>query len=520
MCGGVPRHTHCSSVGVSPLPHSWHCLRLFGIACIIAIPRPGLAQESTQDAAASATATNAATPETGTQDGAPAASQPASPRVSYAPPKRNLFIPLGDIVAFDFLLNRFDKHFIDHDTYDVSFTTVGNHLTHGWVIDNDPYSINQFLHPYQGAMYHGFARSAGFNYWQSLGYTFAGSLLWEIAGETTTPSKNDQVASGIGGSFLGEPLFRIASLILEKSEGTPGFWRELLAGAISPPTGINRLVYADRFKPVFPGGRPATFTRLQVGANSTASALKDLGQTLVRNEAVADFDLEYGLPGNPDYGYRRPFDYFTFQFTASSANRFENIFSRGLLAGRHYGGSADSYRGVWGLFGSYDYVSPQLFRVSSTAVSLGNTSQRRISGTSALQSTMLLGVGYGAGGTINGAGERDYHYGVTPQLLVAVRLIATDRAAFDLTLRDYYVSGVGSPEDRGGENIARAETLITLRLLKHHAASVRYLWSRRSASYPDLGNRIQSRGTVGLFYTYLGGTRFGVIGWPGENRTP
>ena len=61
-------------------------------------------------------------------------------------------------------------------------------------------------------MYHGFARSAGFNYWESAGYTFAGSALWEIVGETTQPSINDQVASGIGGTFLGEALFRMSNL--------------------------------------------------------------------------------------------------------------------------------------------------------------------------------------------------------------------------------------------------------------------------------------------------------------------
>ena len=27
------------------------------------------------------------------------------------------------------------------------------------------------------------------------------------------------------------------------------------------------------------------------------------------------------------------------------------------------------YRGIWGLYGSYDYISPQTFRISSTALS-------------------------------------------------------------------------------------------------------------------------------------------------------
>ena len=31
----------------------------------------------------------------------------------------------------------------------------------------------------------------------------------------------------------------------------------------------------------------------------------------VRNEAQADFALDYGLPGKDGYQYRRPFDYFS-----------------------------------------------------------------------------------------------------------------------------------------------------------------------------------------------------------------
>jgi hypothetical protein len=75
-------------------------------------------------------------------------------------------------------------------------------------------------------MYYLFARSAGLDYWTSWGYAFMGSLLWETGGETTLPSINDQIMSGITGVFLGEPLFRISSLILEHGGERPGFRRE------------------------------------------------------------------------------------------------------------------------------------------------------------------------------------------------------------------------------------------------------------------------------------------------------
>jgi Domain of unknown function (DUF3943) len=463
----------------------------------LAIPQAGWAQEPAPDN--------------------PAVVAPAPP-VQTPPPadrplRKNYFVPIGDIVLFEFLLNRVDEHLFDRGTYNVSAWSINRNFHSPWVLDSDPFSTNQFLHPYQGASYYGLARSAGLNYWESLGYTFAGSMLWEIAGETTLPSRNDQIATGIGGTFLGEPLFRIANLVLEKANRLSPFWRELTAAVISPSTGFNRLAYGDRFDAVFPSRNAAFFTRAQFGAMGTASVQKSVTQTLTRNEAVADFSIDYGLPGVSNYAYRRPFDYFNFQFTASSANYFENIFTRGLLVGQDYGSGHGTYRGVWGLYGTYDYVAPQIFRVSSTALALGTTFQRRISASSALQSTLLAGTGYGAAGTINGTGIGDYHFGLTPQVLVANRLILSDRAAFDLTVRDYYVSGIASHEHRGSESIARADALLTLRLHNHQAVSARYIWSRRAAAYPDLGDVIQSRGSFGLFYTYLTGSRFGAVDW-------
>ena len=75
--------------------------------------------------------------------------------------------------------------------------------------------------------------------------------------------------------------------------------------------------------------------------------------------------MDYGIPGKPGYRYDRPFDYFNFQVTASSANGFENLMTRGLLVGKDYELGPD-YRGIYGLYGSYDYIAPQTFRVSST----------------------------------------------------------------------------------------------------------------------------------------------------------
>ena len=98
-----------------------------------------------------------------------------------------------------------------------------------------------------------------------------------------------------------------------------------------------------------------------------------------REEGSADFSMSYGLPGKPGYRYTRPFDYFLFEFTAvpnqsTVANAIENVTIRGLLVGTRYE-IGDDYRGVWGLFGGYDYLSPQIFRISTTNLGLGTIGQ-------------------------------------------------------------------------------------------------------------------------------------------------
>ena len=428
---------------------------------------------------------------------------------------RSYVIPAVELIGYLLLLNQFDRHFVEpKDVYRTSTKSSWKNLTDSkWVVDTDPFATNQFLHPYGGSIYHGIARSTGLNFWESFGYAAAGSVLWEFGGETGAPSINDQITTPIAGSFLGEPLFRMASLLLESDGGRPGFWQELGAAILSPPTGFNRLVFGNRFDAVFPSHAPAISTRFQLGTSvNTVMRGQGLVSRFKENEATADFQLAYGLPGKPGYSYTRPFDYFSFQATASTANTFENIITRGLLVGAPYG-IGDSYRGVWGLYGTYDYIAPQIFRVSSTALSLGSTAQWWLSHSVALQGTALGGVGYGAAGTIHGSGERDYHYGATPQGLLELRLILGDRAMLNMTVHEYYVSGMGSTEKRGSENIARGAASFTLRLYEHHAIALKYVASTRDAHYPDLPDRHQTVGTATIAYTYLGSTGFGAVEW-------
>jgi hypothetical protein len=284
---------------------------------------------------------------------------------------------------------------------------------------------------------------------------------------------------------------------------------------------------------VFRSNNPAVFTRVDLGANLSSHFASNVAispdpnappttQSFKRGAANASFTVGYGLPGKPDYSYTRPFDYFNFELALDTTNAVESVFSRGLLVGTDYE-IGSGYRGVWGLYGLYDYVAPNIFRVSNTAGGIGTTGQWWLSHNVALQGTALAAVGYAAGGVIHGSGVtspgpmgeglRNYHYGVAPEGVLALRLIWGDRAVIDATARDYYISRLGATESTGSETIDRVDVALSLRVHNLQAITLRYAESSRDGRYalrPDSHQRVS---TVSIGYTLLGNARFGAVDW-------
>ena len=109
-----------------------------------------------------------------------------------------------------------------------------------------------------------------------------------------------------------------------------------------------------------------------------------------------------------------------------------------------------------------------------------------MSGVFALEDgTVFRGEGFGAAGTTSGSEERNYHYGATPQGLLALRLILADRIMLDTTAREYYVSNVGATED-ATESISRVDASITVRIYGSHAIGIQYVYSQRDAHYQNI----------------------------------
>ena len=415
------------------------------------------------------------------------------------PARRSFVIPAIEIVAMDALINLAARPIMEDGHYAVSAASIRRNLNGPWVTDTDSFAINQFLHPYQGAMYHAIARSSGLNYWQSAAYTFVGSALWEIAGETTPPSKNDQIASGIAGSFLGEPLHRISHVILVKGGEHPGFLRALAATLVSPPTGVNRGLFGSRFDAGVPGEMPFADLRLEIGM----TALRRGGESVTAlqfTDAFIGFTVDAEIP-DPDRDSRlKPFDAFRLEGIASSGG-FQNLATRGLLFGSDYGAGVRG-RGVWGVYAGYDYFAPGIVRVSSTNASVGTTAQSHL-GALTLQGTALVGIGYTATQPVQRVDDRIYHYGLAPQANIATRIIAGRRASLDAGVRAYLVgdlSGSGDDDDV----ILRADATLAVRIAGKHGLAVRTVRAERRATPPGLPAFTQHESTLGIFYTFVG----------------
>jgi hypothetical protein len=417
-----------------------------------------------------------------------------------------------EILAFQLVLNRVDHAFVKPDDYKVTMGSIRRNLHSGWVEDRDPFEINQLGHPYQGSVYYNIARSNGLTFWESLGYAFAGSAVWEVAGETTQPSRNDQITTSFGGSFLGEALYRMANLVLDRGDGfSPG--REAGAALVSPAVGYNRQTgRARRAAELWAGATPATFARLQLGASNPTNSNVGPSLAIRRREVAADFALDYGMPGKDGYTWRKPFDYFQFHARVSNANGMESLSSRGLLFGAPYS-PGRNLRGIAGLYGSYDYLSPQLFRIASTGLSLGSDAQWWLADGLALQGHAAAGVGYTSTGTIRARTTGQYSYGFAPQTMFALRLVGGDRLALDLSTRDFFDGKVVSPTGDGNDRVLRGDASVTYRVSGNHGVTLKYITSRRRFSFANVPETQQRYDSVGLYYTWLPMRGMGAVNW-------
>ena len=303
-----------------------------------------------------------AQPEDSTQQNAPSLDQWGV--------QKNAALAVGEILLVNGLVWAFNEY-----PRGATFTQINprswyDNLRGGWKWDDNNFSTNMFAHPFHGSLYYNAARSNGFNFWASVPFAFLGSGFWECCGETHSPAINDWIMTSVGGSIIGETLYRISSTILDnEATGSERVWREIGAAALNPARGFSRLADGRMGAGSNPERqeewRPARIDHtLSMGARRVfdQGALEETDNTT----GFVMFDFRYGNPFAHDV---KPFDFFTMQFQLNSRDKQAiGLWQiRGLLANTFLN-DAPGNQLILGAMLNYDYINNNALEFGGTGV--------------------------------------------------------------------------------------------------------------------------------------------------------
>jgi hypothetical protein len=162
------------------------------------------------------------------------------------PTHRHVAGAVSELLAFELMPYSVNRWIGGKPEDQTTLASWSYNLRHGWGWDNDHFPVNQFAHPYSGALFFNSARAHGYNFWQSAPFALAGSGAWEYFGETTRPSINDLANTTLGGITLGETMYHLSSAILDgRSTGAERVAREFGAAVVDPPRALTRILNGD-----------------------------------------------------------------------------------------------------------------------------------------------------------------------------------------------------------------------------------------------------------------------------------
>lgn len=257
----------------------------------------------------------------------------------------------------------FDQFVMNEEFAKISFHSIKHNIETGFVWDNDQFSTNLFAHPYHGGLYFNAARSHGMNFWESVPYSFCGSLMWETTCEIEPPAINDLMATTFGGVAIGEVTHRVSNLVFDdRLSGFPRFMREFLGTLICPIKGLNRILSGDAWRVRGKYYKYHDYQRSPVSFFASAGYryLAD-NNTLFRGEGnpYVRFNLVYGDPFDGET--TKPYDYFTLDATFGLSSNQPLITGLHLL-GRLWSVPVEVSKGTemeFGIFQHFNYYDSQ-----------------------------------------------------------------------------------------------------------------------------------------------------------------
>lgn len=275
-----------------------------------------------------------------------------------------LWVPATGIVRTNVLNWAIARYMYNFDWARISTKTWQQNLKGPWVWDKDRFGINFIGHPHTGSTYFNEARSNGYNFYQSLPFTLAGSAMWELFGENEPPSKNDIINTTLSGSFLGEVFYRLSSNILDdRDRGTSRVFRELFAAVLNPNRAINRLWQGKMFRVT----NKEVYQKEPLNITVSAGIHKQNENKEFFSGGtnfIFNLQLDYGDPF--EVKRRKPFDLFRLRFESRYGDEkrlIDNVTGYGLIAGKNVNGGKQGI--LLGLFQHFDYWNNASFELGS-----------------------------------------------------------------------------------------------------------------------------------------------------------
>jgi len=309
---------------------------------------------------------------------APVPSQNLAPDVSVKPPEPDPAWgrPLGEMLIFNTGLWAYNRYYKGYSWARINPSSMISNIGSDWEWDADQFHINQFGHPYQGAMYYSSARYHGHDVYVSTAYTMVGSLQWEYFMETEKPSYNDVVTTTLGGAMLGEITYRLSNAMLDPhSSGIERVAREVGATAVNPVNGLNRLISGETFRTTTIRTHPRLnrddlVLRLSSGGvlpgfNSANDEERTSRHTLPR--ANTEFLVMYG----DQFNSTSPYDYFILNLGLNVVKQpVSTVSARAQIASWEIY-SSGRQKGILLVGQNFDYLENGVYKLGVSGLGVG-----------------------------------------------------------------------------------------------------------------------------------------------------